>query len=55
MVKNTAVCCIFARGSLEFFISTAPTAQNSPELNIRFIDSCIQMISGTYLGWGASF
>jgi hypothetical protein len=25
-----------------FFLSAAPTAQNSPELNIRFIDSCIQ-------------
>ena len=25
-----------------FFLSEAPTAQNSPELNIRFIDSCIQ-------------
>ena len=29
-------------GSLDFFFSAAPTAQNSPELNIRFIDSWIQ-------------
>jgi hypothetical protein len=25
-----------------FFFSAAPTASNSPELIIRFIDSCIQ-------------
>jgi hypothetical protein len=33
-----------------FFFSAAPTAQNSPELNIRFIDSCIQWSVVLYLG-----
>ena len=32
------------------FFSAAPTAQNSPELNIRFIDSCIQWSVVLYLG-----
>ena len=29
-------------GSWEFFLSAAPTAQNSPELHFRFINSFIQ-------------
>ena len=29
-------------GSWEFFFSAAPTAQNSPELHFRFINSFIQ-------------
>ena len=33
-----------------FFFSAAPTVQNSPELNIRFIDSCIQWSVVLYLG-----
>ena len=31
-----------ADGSWEFFFSAAPTAQNSPELHFRFINSPIQ-------------
>ena len=34
-------------GSLDFFLSAA---QNSPELNIRFIDSFYPMICGTISG-----
>ena len=33
-----------------FFFSAVPTAQNSPELNICFIDSCIQWSQVLYLG-----
>ena len=36
---------------LDIFFSAAPTGQNSPELIIRFIDSCIQCtICGTISG-----
>ena len=38
------------KSSILFFLSSAPTAQNSPELNIRFIDSCIQWSVVLYLG-----
>ena len=33
-----------------FFLSAAPTVQTSPELNIRFIDFCIQWYLVLYLG-----
>ena len=33
-----------------FFLPAAPTAQNSPELNIHFIDSCIQWSLVLYFG-----
>ena len=33
-----------------FFLSAAPIAQKSPELNICFIDACIQWSEALYLG-----
>ena len=47
--KNTPKSCILiAVGS--FFFSAAPTAQKSPELQIRFMDSCMQWSVVLYLG-----
>ena len=47
--KHPESCILMAVG--RFFFSVAPTAQNSPELNIHFIDSCIQiMICSTTSG-----
>jgi len=43
-IKNLASKVAYFYGSLEvfFFLSEILTALNSPEVNIRFIDSCIQ-------------
>ena len=38
-------------GSLDFFFSVASTAPNSLELNIRFINSCIQCSLVLYVGY----
>ena len=39
--KTTSKSCIL-NGSWDYFFSAAPTAQNSPELHFRFINSFIQ-------------
>ena len=42
MKKTDLKSCILTYGSLEFFFSAAPTAQNSPEFHFHFVIIPIQ-------------